>query len=75
MDNKKPLPPVEEHVGEQMQCEDAWHADVKQLREMIVLQRQALACVQQAMFDLLPNGDGRLEHLTGILDEPLPWIE
>lgn len=75
MSNKKLLAEIEEHVGELMQCEDAWHQEVLQLRQMIVRYREALTLVQQAIVELLPNQDGRVLDLAELIESPLPWQE
>jgi hypothetical protein len=59
--NQKPLPLIEDHVGEKLQCEDAWHEDVRQLREVVCRQREVLIVMQSALNELLSH--------------PLPWIK
>ena len=74
----KPCPPIEDHVGEELQggpCEaEVTQEHIRQLREMIALQQVSLAIVQRALFDLLPNQDGRVLELADSLDVELPWI-
>lgn len=70
------LPAIEDHVGEELQCEaEVTQEHIRQLREVVVLQQHALAVVQRVLWDLLPNGDARLEELNDYLNFELPWIE
>ena len=73
--NQKLLAEIEEHVGELMQCEDAWHQEVLQLRQMIVRYREALVIVLNSMCLALPNRDANVLELAELLDEPFPWQE
>lgn len=75
-DNQKPLPLIEDHVGEELQCEaEVAQEHIRQLRDMVVLQQHALAAVQRVLFDLLPSGDARLEEINDYLDVEFPWIK
>jgi hypothetical protein len=59
--NQKQLPSIEDHVGEELQCENAWQQDVFELREVVCRQQRALLAMQQVLNDLL--------------SQPLPWIK
>ncbi len=73
--NQKHLPPIEDHAGEELQCEDAWHQEVLQLRQVIVRYREALVVVLNSMCLVLPNRDANVLELAELLDEPFPWLE
>ena len=73
MSNSKPLPMIEDHIGEELQCQDAWHEDVAQLREMVVRQQTALAVVCRALFEHLPNQDHNVLDLSELLQREIPW--
>jgi hypothetical protein len=75
MDNQKHPPSIEDHTGVGLQCEDAWHQEVLQLRQMIVNHREALVIVLNAMCLALPNRDANVLELAELLDEPFPWQE
>ena len=76
----RPCPPIEDHVGEELQggpCEaEVTQEHIRQLREVVVNQRQALIAVQRILWDLLPNGDWRIELLNEHLNkDATPWIK
>lgn len=77
--NGQLLPLLEDHVGEELVGEpcqaEVTQEHIRQLREMIILQQHALVIVQRALFDLLPNQDGRVLDLADLLDVELPWIK
>jgi hypothetical protein len=70
------LPKIEDHVGEELQCEaEVTQEHVRQLREIVVRQSAALVCAMNALDDLLPNGDARVGKMAQCLDFDLPWIK
>lgn len=77
--NKKPLPLIENHVGEELHggpCQaEVTQEHIRQLREMVILQQHALAAVQRVLFDLIPGGDARLDEINEYLDVELPWVK
>jgi hypothetical protein len=72
----KQLPAVENHVGEELQCEaEVTQEHIRQLRDIVVRQSAALICAMNALDDVLPNGDVRVGKMAQCLDFDLPWIK
>ena len=75
--NGKRLPAIEDHVGEQLQCEaEVTQEHIRQLREIVARQTVALDIVRKALLKVLPEDDRDMVSLTEMVDfEPFPWIE
>jgi hypothetical protein len=71
------LPKIEDHVGEELSCEaEVTQEHIQQLREVIYNQRQVLIAVHRILWDLLPDGDWRIEQITKYLNrDATPWIK
>lgn len=69
------LPAIEEHVGEELVCENAWHNEILRLRDELDRQRRILDGVFAIVWEHAASNDPRMAEVADALGRPYTWQE